>query len=145
MKVVQEISVKLENKPGTLSEVSELLSADGISILALSVTIGEDPGTLRFVATDPTRVVNILESSGYTVSVGEIIAAEIPKHPGGLNTVLKTLKLAGVNIEYLYSCVGSHGAGHSTVLMLGVDNPTSAHEALSREWIRLYGDELYAF
>jgi hypothetical protein len=145
MKFVQEISVSLTNKPGTLSEISELLSADGISILALTVRTEAEVGTLSFVATDPSRVVNILESAGYTPSVKEIIAAETPHHPGGLNAILKPLKLAGVNVDYLYSCVGPHGAGHSTVIMLGVDDPAGAHAALSKEWIRLYGDELYTF
>jgi hypothetical protein len=145
MKFVQEISVSLTNKPGTLSEISELLSADGISILALTVRTEAEVGTLSFVATDPSRVVNILESAGYTPSVKEIVAAETPHHPGGLNAILKPLKLAGVNVDYLYSCVGPHGAGHSTVIMLGVDDPAGAHAALSKEWIRLYGDELYTF
>lgn len=145
MKAVEEISVKLENKPGALSELSELLSADGISILALTVRTGAEAGTLSFVATDPARVVNILESAGYNPTVRNIIAAEIPHHPGGLNAVLKPLKVAGVNVEYLYSCVGPHGAGHSTVIMLGVDDTAAAHDALSREWIRLYGEELYRF
>ena len=53
MKVVQEISVKLQNRPGTLSEVSELLSADGITIMAMTATTDGDQGIVRFVATDP--------------------------------------------------------------------------------------------
>ncbi|MDQ7785397.1 MAG: ACT domain-containing protein [Desulfomonilaceae bacterium] len=145
MKLVEEISVQLENKPGTLSELSELLSADGISILALTVRTDAAVGTLSFVATDPARVVNVLESAGYNPTVRHIIAAEIPHHPGGINTVLKTLKSAGINVEYLYSCVGPHGAGDSIVIMLGVDDTAAAHDALSREWIRLHGEELYSF
>lgn len=145
MKAVEEITVKLQNKPGVISELSELLYADGITILALTMRTETEAGTLSFVASDPTRAVNILQSAGYDPTVREIIAAEIPHHPGGLNAVLKPLKLAGVNIEYLYSCVGPHGAGHSTVILLGVDDTAAAHDALSREWIRLYGDELYRF
>ena len=146
MNVVKEISVKLDNRPGALSKLNGLLSADGISISALTVRPGPGgEGMLSFVATDPERAANILESGGYAPSHGEVLAAEMPHHPGGLNAILKPLQQAGVNIEYLYSCVGPHGAGNSTVIMLAVDSTAAAHDALSREWIRLYGEELYTF
>ncbi|MBI5249969.1 MAG: ACT domain-containing protein [Desulfomonile tiedjei] len=145
MKTVKEIAVKLENKPGVLSGVSELLGANGINIIGLTVRTEGPIGTLSFVATDPVRVLNILESAGYAPSVQEIIAAEAPHHPGGLTALLKPLKLAGVNVEYLYACISFHGAGDRTVILLGVDNLSAAYDALSKEWIKLYGEELYDF
>ena len=145
MKTVKEICVKLENKPGELSRISELLGAGGINILALTARTEAATGTMSFVATDPSRALNILQSSGYSPTVQEIIAAETPSHPGGLNAVLKPLKLAGVNVEYLYSCIGSAGCSDRIILLLGVDNLSAAFEALSKEWIKLYGEELYNY
>ena len=145
MKTVQEISVKLENKPGKLAEVTDLLGANGINILGLTVRTEGPAGVLHFVATDPARVLNILESAGYSASTNDVLAAEVPSHPGGLNALLKPLKLAGVNVEYLYSCIGCHGAGDGSIMFLAVDNLDKAYEALSREWINLYGEELYDF
>ena len=145
MKTVKEVSVKLENKPGTLSGICELLGAGGINILALTVRTDGDSGTLSFVATDPFRAVNILQSAGHSPSVHEIIAAETPHHPGGLNAILKPLRLAGVNVEHLYSCIGSSGCSVGNVLLLGVDNLAAACVALTREWIKLYGEEFYNF
>jgi len=145
MKTVQEVSVKLENKPGKLSEVSDLLAASGINILGLTVTTKGYAGTLNFVATDPARVVNTLESAGYSVTFQEILAAEVPHHPGGLNAILKPLKLAGVNVEYLYTCISCHGVGDASIILLAVDNLSAAYDALSKEWIKLYGEELYNF
>ncbi|HMK37243.1 MAG TPA: ACT domain-containing protein [Desulfomonilaceae bacterium] len=145
MKTVKEVAVNLENRPGKLSEISELLGANGINILGLTVRTEGAVGTLNIVVTDPARVVNILESAGYSPSIQEILAAEAPHHPGGLNALLKPLKLAGINVGYLYSCIGSHGAGDETIILLGVDDLAKAHDVLSREWIRLYGEELYNF
>lgn len=144
MKTVKEISIELENKPGNLSVVSDLLAAEGIIILALTVRPRGEIGTVSLVVTDPARVVTILESAGYRPSVKEIIAVQAPQHPGGFSTVLKTLKLAGVNIEYLYTCVNSRFSGNSVILLLGVNDLATAHDALAREWIRLYGEELYS-
>jgi hypothetical protein len=145
MKTVKEIEIKLQNKPGALSEINELLGANGINIMALTLRTSGATGTLDFVASDPTRVVNILESAGYEPKLQEVLAVEAPHHPGGLHALLKPLKLAGVNIEYIYSCISSHGVGDRTIILLGVDNLSAAHDALTREWIQLYGEELYNY
>jgi hypothetical protein len=145
MKTVKEVSLKLENRPGALSEISELLGANGINILALTVRTEGDKGTVSLVPEDPARALNILESAGHPLTVREIVAAEMPHHPGGLNAILKPLKLAGVNVEYVYSYLGAHGSSERTIILLGVDNVAAAHDALTREWIQLYGDELYTF
>jgi hypothetical protein len=145
MKTVKEIEIKLQNKPGVLSEINELLGANGINILALTIRTTGGSGKLDFVATDPTRVVNILESAGYKPKLKEVLAVEAPHHPGALHALLKPLKLAGVNIEYFYSSISSHGMGDRTIILLGVDNLSAAHDALAREWIQLYGEELYNF
>ncbi len=145
MKTVKEIEIRLQNRSGVLSDISELLGANGINILALTLRAEGEMGKLNFVATDPARVMNILASAGYDPKLKEIIAAEAPHHPGGLNAVLKPLKLAGVNIEYLYSCIGCQRPGDRTIILLGVDNLEAAHEALTRDWIQLYGEELHNF
>ncbi len=143
MKTVKEIAVRLENRPGTLSGVNELLGANGIPVLALTLRTDGDVGTLNLLAADPDRAVSVLESGGYAPAVHEVIAVEAPRHYGGLNAVLKALKLADVNVEHLYSCTGVHGSSDATILVLGVDKLKAAHDALAAEWIQLYGDELY--
>jgi len=145
MKTVREVAVQLENKPGALSAITELLGSAGISVLALTVRTTGEVGKVNFVAPDPDRVVSLLEGAGYTARVQEILAAEPPRHPGGLNTLLKALKLANVNVEYLYSWIGTPISGCGTIILLGVDDLAAAHDALSREWIRLYDEELYRY
>jgi len=143
MESVKEISITLENKPGALSEISELLGANGINMLALIVRTMGPEGTLSFVANDPSRAIGVLESAGHSPTIRDIIAAEAPHHPGGLNAILRPLKRKGINVEYLYACIGCKGAGDSSIILLGVNDLAAAHEALSREWIKMYGEELY--
>jgi len=145
MKTVREVAVQLANKPGSLSEITELLGAAGINVLALTVRTAGDVGKVNFVAPDPNRVAAILDGAGYKPTVHEILAAEPPHHPGGLNAMLKTLKLAHVNVEYLYSWIGTAASGCNTIILLGVSDLAAAHDALEREWIRLYDEELYRF
>jgi hypothetical protein len=145
MKTVKELAVRLENKPGTLSEVSDLLGANGVNILGLTVRTEGAFGTMNFVCTDPPRVINILESAGYAPVARDILAVEVPHHPGGLNAILKPLKLGEINVEYLYTCIGCHGAGESSIVLLAVDNLTAAHNVLEQDWMKLYGEELYNY
>ena len=91
---VKQISVTLENAPGKFLDVSECLGTEGINIRAISVADTSDMSTVRFVTDDPTKTANVLESYGYSIRVTDVIAVEVPDHPGGLRVVLKTLKLA---------------------------------------------------
>lgn len=140
MEYVKELRLSLENRPGTLSLVSELLGANAINIIAFYVNTEGEKGTLRFVANDPDKAVNVLTTGGYDVTVKDVLACETPHHPGGLNAILKPLKLANINVDYLYPCLGT---GSITVLILGVEDIERAEKILRENWIRILGPELY--
>ncbi len=137
---VKQISVTLENIPGKLSEVSDYLGENGIDIIALSVADTVDLSAVRIVVSDPEKAVNVLKSHGYSVKIIEVLAVEAPNHPGGLNAVLRPLKETSININYLYACLGR---GEKTVLIMGVDKMPEAMEALRKNWVHLYDEELY--
>lgn len=139
---VKQISVSLENVPGKLSEVSDYLGENGINIIALSVADTADISAVRFVASNPEKAANVLKSRGYSVRMTEVLAVETPNHPGGLNAVLKPLKDANINVNYLYTCLGT---GERTVLIVGVDKMEEAKEVLGKNWVHMFDEELYTF
>jgi len=138
---VKQISLSLENVPGKLSEVSEYLGGNGVNIIALSVAESTEISAVRFVANDPVKAVNVLESHGFKVKVKEVLAVEAPNHPGGLNALLKPLKEADININYLYTCLGR---GENTVLIVDVDKMDQAIKVLKKNWVHMLNEELYA-
>ena len=140
MTTVKEIYLILKNEPGQLSTVSDLLGANGINIIAFYVSTVKDKGTLRFVSNDPERAINVLKTAGYKIEVHEVIACETPHHPGGMNAILKPLKSANVNVDYIYPCIGT---GDITVLIMGVGSIEEALKLMQDNWIRVLGDELY--
>ncbi|MCP4668165.1 MAG: ACT domain-containing protein [Deltaproteobacteria bacterium] len=140
MKTVKEIDLILKNEPGTLSGVSELLGANGINIIAFYVVTEKDQGKLHFVVNDPDKAGNVLKTAGHKIAKRDVIACETPHHPGGLNAVLKPLKKAGINVDYIYPCLGT---GDMTVLIVGVGPVKEALGVLEENWIRVLGDELY--
>ncbi len=139
---VKQISVSLENVPGKLSELSERLGESGINIIAISVADTADLSAIRFVANDPDKAVNVLKSHGYSIKVTDVLAVEAPNHPGGLNAVLKPLKEVSINVNYLYTCLGT---GEKSVLIIGVDNMEKAIEVLNKNWVHMYDEDLYKF
>ena len=137
---VKQISVSLENVPGKLSEVSEYLGENGINIIALSISDTADISAVRFVANDPEKAINVLRSHGYSIKTTDVLAVEVPNHPGGLNAILKPLKEVSVNVSYLYTCLG---AGEKTVLIVGVDKMDEAIQVLRKNWVHMFDEELY--
>jgi len=138
---VKQISVSLENVPGKLSEVSDYLGENGINIIALSVADTADISAIRFVANDPEKAANVLKSQGYSIKITDVLAVETPNHPGGLNAVLKPLKDLFINVNYLYTCLGT---GERTVLIVGVDKMEEAIQVLKRNWVHMFDEELYS-
>lgn len=143
MKTIQELAVELKNAPGALSDIVELLTSTGINILGLSARVEGDVGIASLIVSDPYRALNIMETTGHKVVVREILALEAPHHPGGLNAILKPLKMASINIENIYFLRGSMIMGAGQVLALRVDDLDRASKALSDEWIKILGSEIY--
>jgi hypothetical protein len=140
MKTVKQINLLLKNEPGTLSGVSDLLGANGINIIAFYVSTEKDEGKLHFVANDPDKAFNVLKTAGYSLELKDVIACETPHHPGGLNAVLKPLKAANINVDYIYPCIGT---GDITVLILGIGPLEEALQVMEENWIRVLDEELY--
>lgn len=140
MKTVKQIDIWLKNKPGALSVVSDLLGDNRINIIAFYVTTQGDEGMLHFVANDPDKALNVLKTAGYRIEEKEVIACEVPHHPGGMNTILRLLKGININVDYVYPCVGT---GDITILIVGVRPIKEALNILNENWMRILGSELY--
>lgn len=140
---VKQISISLENVPGKFLEVSERLGTEGINIRAISVADTSDVSTVRFVADAPEKCINVLRSHGYSVKETDVIAVEVPDHPGGLQAVLKPLNGANINVHYLYPFLG-RGESGQPIVILGVDKTEEAVKVLKKNWVHTFGKEIYA-
>jgi len=140
MNTVKQIDIWLKNEPGSLSNVSDVLGKNGINIIAFCVTTEGDEGKLHFVASDPEKAANVLKASGYTMDVKDVIACEVPHHPGGLNTVLKVLKNVNINVDNIYPCIGT---GDITILIVSVGPAEEAMKVLSENWVRIFDESIY--
>jgi hypothetical protein len=140
---VNQISVSLDNVPGRFLDVSECLGTEGINIRAISVADTSDMSTVRFVTDDPKRTVDVLRSQGYSIKETDVIAVEVPDHPGGLQAILRPLKAASINVLYFYPFLGRGESGNAIVIV-GVDRNEEAVNVLKANWIQTLGSEIYS-
>lgn len=139
---IKQLSVLLGNIPGTLSRVTDILDKEDITAKALVTASTEEHSTVRLVVNDPERAAGILESFNFNYEITPVLAAEVPLHPGGMNSILKPLAASDINIHYLYTTINR--IGKETIVILGVDKIDEAADILTRHWIHLVGDEIYS-
>lgn len=123
MKITQ-LSLFLENQPGQLTAPCRLLADAGIDIRTLSLADTASFGILRLIVSDSPRAAALLEQAGYVVKLTEVVAIEVPDHPGGMSHVLSLFDDSGINIEYMYAF--PEGRLGSAVLVFRFDRPDAA-------------------
>ena len=99
---VEQVSIFLENKPGRLAEVTQALSDASINIKALSLADTSEFGILRIIFNSPDMARAALKKHGFTVGQTDVVAVEVPHTPGALNSIVRLMGEANVNIEYMY-------------------------------------------
>lgn len=114
---IKQISVFMENKPGTLEEMTEVLAKNNIDMRAISVAETEDFGIARLIVDDVYETTTVLKDAGFVNRLSDVLAVEIPDVPGGLNKVLKTLSAAQVNLEYMYAFLGGKEVNKAFLIM----------------------------
>ena len=103
---IQQLSVFLENRPGQLCEVTELLAKNNVDMQALNIAETADYGVLRLIVDEPQKAEELLKEHGFIVRETAVVQAPVPDRPGGLNYVLRAIADAEIDIEYMYSVMG---------------------------------------
>lgn len=119
MMIVDQISVFIENKLGTLAEVTEVIGAAGIDLRALSLADTAEFGVLRMIVSDPDRANRLLREAGFAVTVTKTLAVSIPDTPGGLAKVLRILTENHVTVEYAYASITRRENNAYVILRVG--------------------------
>jgi hypothetical protein len=103
MKVVRQLSLFLENKPGTLAAVCQALADEKINIFAISVLDAVDHAVVRMVVSDPQKAIHLMGEHGVLVIERDVLLFEGRSRPGELARIAKKLADHKINIEYAYS------------------------------------------
>jgi len=136
---INQLSIFIENKQGTLIEITELLAAANVDIRAMSVADTQDFGILRLIVSDIDKAKEALSSNDCILSVTRVVAVAIPDQPGGLTNVVRVLSDNNINIEYMYAFI-TVSKKYAYVVLRVEDNET-ASRLLEENGITLVTEE----
>lgn len=137
---IKQISVFLENKPGTLNRMTQVLADNKVDLRALSLAETKDFGIARMIVDDVLAATNVLKEADFIASLTPVLAFEIPDETGGLNKLLNTFTEAGVNVEYMYSFLGGRKAS-SAYMIFRVADTQAAEAALTGKGLKALSQE----
>ncbi|HEY7444787.1 MAG TPA: ACT domain-containing protein [Vicinamibacterales bacterium] len=100
MAIRTELSLRLQNSPGALSRVCQVLANERVNLVALSL---DGSGTLRMVVDNPIHAAATLREQHYQVDEREVLYTIMPNQPGSLAKAVKLVADAGVNLDYAYA------------------------------------------
>ncbi|MBN2515958.1 MAG: ACT domain-containing protein [Deltaproteobacteria bacterium] len=137
--VLQQISIFLDNKPGSLAVLARRLADHGINLRALSLAETRDFGTARLIVADTEACSRALEDGGYHYIISDVIGVAVEDRPGGMAEVLEILAGEHINVEYVYATVIS--AEGNAIIIIRVDDVLRAATILASKGVRLMNVE----
>jgi hypothetical protein len=122
--MARDLTVILEDRPGTLADVGEALGKAGINIDGMCGFPCEGRGVLHVLVEDAAGARRALEDAGMEVSgEREVLVFEINDRPGAFGEVARKIADAGVNVDLGYLAT-------RTRLVIGADDLEKAQAAL---------------
>ncbi|MBQ2699903.1 MAG: acetolactate synthase [Clostridia bacterium] len=131
---LKQISVFVENKPGKMQHLTQVLADHNVDMRALSLAETSDFGIVRIIVDDVYAASTMLKEAGFIHNVTKVLGVAIPDEPGGLNKVLAVLNEAQINVEYMYAFLGGKNVDHAYMIFRVQDNK-AAVAALARKGI----------
>ncbi len=127
---MRDLAIRLENRPGALAEMGEILGSAGVSVEGGGGFVFDGQGIVHFLFEDTVAARKALEEEGIEVlAEREVLVQKLNQdQPGQLGKISRMMAEAGVNIEAIYS-------DHQNQLILVVDDFEKG-QAVSEMWKR---------
>lgn len=137
--MIRQISVFVENQPGSMMNVTSVLTETGVNIRAISTFDTPEFGIMRLVVDDPVSAKNSLTAKGFVTRVSNVIGVELKDEQGNLNQMLKILADGKINIDYIYSFVIREGK--APVMVFHTDDFEQAEKVLEAADVKIMEEE----
>ena len=134
---VNQVSVFLENKPGTLNKMTEVLAKGNVNIRALSLADTNDFGIVRMLVNDVYEATNVLKEENFVAKFTPVLVYKISDETGSLNKLLQSFSEAKVNIEYMYAFTGKKDA----YMIFRVSDTKNAENLLNAKGLKSLSQE----
>jgi hypothetical protein len=123
-----ELTVWMENKPGTLAAMAKALGKAKVNILAFMSDEAEGQSRVRLVTDDPAKARKTISDLNLGFSEGEVLGVVLANKPGTLAEAAGKLGDAGININYGYT--GTEEGSKKQLVVLAVGDLEQAVKVL---------------
>ena len=138
MPINKELTIRIENKPGSLARICAALGGRGVNITAFQSIPAEHTILVCLVVDNTEAAESILDEERITYSEAEVVQVKLWHRPGELGRVASKLGDANVNINYAYC--GVEPGTNAPLLILGVTEVGRAATILDQAATAAVGD-----
>lgn len=135
---IKQLSVFIENEEGRLEEVLDVLKAEQINIISLSLADTSEYGLLRLITSDPEAGQAALKSKGFAAMLTDVLAVRLAHQVGKLQEILSIVCKAGLNVEYMYALSNKE---ENASIICKISNGDEAAQLLQSQEVKLYSQE----
>jgi len=103
---IPQVSVFLDNHPGSLFDTMSQLDKNKIKVFALSIADAGEFGLVRLITEEPLKASKLLEEAEFNLAKSKKnteVTATFISEQNPLSKITKILGDGGINIEYAYS------------------------------------------
>ena len=134
---INQLSIFIENRSGTLIKVLEVLKQSGIQIIASTIADTAEYGIYRLICSEPLRAFEELKKAGVAVALSDVFAIELDNQPGRAADAVETFSKAGISISYMYSFL----LGGKGILIFRTDNAEQARDTIIKGGLKYIAEE----
>jgi len=122
--MAKDLTVILEDRPGTAAEMGEAMGKAGINMEGGCGFRSEGEGVIHILVEDAVAARKVLQQAGIEVrDEREVLVLKIEDRPGVMGNITRRIAKAGVNIELMYIATNNR-------LVIGVDDIDKARAAI---------------
>ncbi|MBO7370105.1 MAG: amino acid-binding protein [Campylobacter sp.] len=126
---MKQLSVFLENKPGELTSMSDILRDSDISIDSVVIAETSKFGVVRIITSEFDKAADALKKAGFSARTVDVVAVKIANKKGTFAKIVEALSGAGISINYCYSYYADTNFG---IFVFSLDDNEKGQNALSK-------------
>ncbi|HNQ49870.1 MAG: ACT domain-containing protein [Candidatus Omnitrophica bacterium] len=141
--MARELNIFVENRPGRLRSVAEVLSQNRINVRTMTLADRGEFGLMKMIVDKPQEALLALQDKGFACAIKDILAIALKDKPGSFLKLADLLYTHKVNVLDAYGFVIE--SSKQAVFCVEVKDPSAIKKILQKKGFDLLEDELHEF
>lgn len=128
MAIAKQLTVRIENRPGTLATLCSELARLAVNIHAIQACEAKSAEGVRLIVSHSDVARRVCTSLGHKYTEEDVLTVKVGDRPGSLGKLTRKLAEKGINIEYVYGSIAKGST--QALIVLGVSDVAAAANIL---------------